>query len=430
MGVMGDFFNIKSKDKIKGTKLSWWTMKDGSHKLALRGKVVEENLNNISLNAFSARDIDSEDVFYVETSDGIIKLYDKTGMVLVDDLNRPTENLVEVEQLGDSFVVDAGIGKWIVNPTAKCVSELYSEIYDEQDGRRKVSRFIEDSNDYCYSYYIDDKANRVSPVFLSERDCGEYKILRMINSYGQSKDIICDKDYQVVSGDLNKVSFDTGYFFEQNSDGLKSLINVNGNKMSKPLTNYYIFGNGNILIEEEGSKKAKLLDRGFETVALIKDPIVDAEAGIVAGSLGGKSVMFGYDYENIYFVNEPVARLIVDKLQGKKLASQYVSMILENEIDMSETMEAYESIVQENLEQDPTNEKLKELNVNARAKFVQALEKVSTERVRRANVKIKEVEARNLKLMEEKSKAEKRKGVASKFNTKLSNSSEEEIIKD
>ena len=73
---------------------------------------------------------------------------------------------------------------------------------------------------------------------------------------------------------------------------------------------------------------------------------------------------------------------------------------------------------------------MKELNVNARAKFVQALEKVSTERVRRANVKIKEVEARNLKLMEEKSKAEKRKGVASKFNTKLSNSSEEEIIKD
>ena len=59
--------------------------------------------------------------------------------------------------------------------------------------------------------------------------------------------------------------------------------------------------------------------------------------------------MFGYDYENLYFVNNSVARLIIDKLQGKKLASQYVSSILENETDLSETVEAYEAIVEENL---------------------------------------------------------------------------------
>jgi len=117
---------------------------------------------------------------------------------------------------------------------------------------------------------------------------------------------------------------------------------------------------------------------------------------------------------------------MIDKLQGKKLASQFVSYVLENEIDMKQTVEAYEAIVKANLEQDPTNEVLQDLDKNARIKFVQALDKVSIERVKRMNKQILEMQKQSQEVLSKVAKLRIKCGQTSKYNKMIAEKNDEE----
>ncbi len=431
---MGVFSKIVNKFKFSEVSplddkglLSKGDYGDGRVALLKKGKVIDDNLKAFSGNlVYPIKQNASKELLLAKTQDGDFKVYFSNGDVFIDSINNPSDTDVLVTYEDNICIVDYedGLSQFVIVPELMFISEDLSFV-DEigADGLRFVSQKKFDE-DFQLSYYVDNEFKVVSPSFVEEQDVGEYKILTILDKDGL-KNIICDNTYKVLSQAYEEINYVDGKFIANNKNGETFLIDEKGDALTKDLANYHIFRNGCVLAEESGKNATKLIDGNNETVEIVREPIVDKNAGVIAGFVGGRYVMFGYDYQDRYEVDEHVAKLIIDKLQGKKLASQYVTYVLDNEIDMKPTMEAYEKIVKANFEKDPTNEVLQDLGENARTKFILALDKVSSDRVKRTQKQIEQMQEESARILSKAALVRKKQGKASKFNSKINETEEE-----
>jgi len=420
-------FKFKSVQKIDGAnQLSVGTFENGKLALLKNGKVVDEDLVRIATEFLGAENSSSE-FFLAETDEGDYRLYDTTGDVLVISFKNPTEDFFEVKEEKGFYTVNLfDMGTIAVVPSRMFVTEKYSFIDEEnEEGVRLVAK-SDMYNDFQSFYYVDGSFFKVSPEFVEEQDFGDFKILSVLEG-NETVDYICDPDYKNPSKKYSFIDCVNGRFFATDSDNKTYYVDRNGEAKTKPLAEYKVLNNGNVIVVEEGKTTAKLLDQDFDVISLIENPVVDEAAGIIAGTIADRYVMFGYNHKKLLDVDENVAKLIIEKLQGKRMNTQSVSYVFDNQIDMSKTVAAYELIVAENLKADPQNETLLDLSINARERFVQALDAVSAKRVSRANTRLAAMEAEKRRMETEASRLTARKGNATRFNEKVSELEEDKV---
>ena len=423
---MGLIRNIANKFKFKSVtpiefseKLSVGEYETGRLALLNKGKIVADDLVWVGGESLRFTGCNSE-MFLAETIEGDYRVYDKHGNEIVDSLKNPGDDFVEVSQEDNIYVINMfDAAKIVAVPGEKLLSEALSFVDSvDKNGKRLVTKFDLDGR-FQPSYYVDKDFVKVSPEFVEEQDFGDFKILSVVKTTTQTKDYICDPDYSNPIHTYDTIDYVNGKFVASVDNGHTYLIDRKGDIKTKPLTDYKVLNNGLVVVLEQGKEKHKLLDNDFDVIGLIDNPVVDEFAGIVAGEMAGRYVMFGYDHKKLYEVNKNVAELMVEKLQGKRMSSQTLSYVLDNQVDMTKTMKAYELIVAENFKLDPENESLRELSLNARDKFAQAVANVTADRVRRANEKLAEMEEQKRRMEDKASKLQQRKGSASKYNDKI-----------
>lgn len=386
---MGIFRKYKEKVKIGTSGLVLAKYDAGGFALIKNGRVIEDNIRSISRNVYSNQENDNDEVFYVRTSDGDFKIYNiKNGGLVVNSLKRNQTDEVKIKEDGESFIVDFGECKWIVNTQGLAISEDYRYIGENNNyAIRKVEK-LHGGIDGCY--YVDIKAQKVSPDFILDKDAGEkHKILRLINNENQYKEVIWSQDGSFKSREFDKVEYKKGRFFVDDN-GRKYFVNSIGDRQTGDIESCQILTNGIVIAKEKGSLLYSVYDKTYGAFLYLKKPIVDAEAGIVVGeTVNGKTVMMGLDASKVYTVDSMVSRMIMSKLAKNRMSPEMARKVIQNSIDIMPTLNVYLRIVTENLRQDKNNKVLKWLDQNAKEEVVGALNNY-TEKIYRASSDDKE----------------------------------------
>ena len=376
------------------------------------GKKLMDNIADIS--AFG-------DKFFVQTTDGIYYVFDthtsNFGMVLeVSDLLLRTpdgtfgyygkmipEGLLLLERNSGLYYILYGSGH-------KKISEPYKKVEDpNSEGIRKVyPAMIGDKENLrnCH-YYIDEVGNgdQICVISETQEDQNGNKIAEVFNRRSNTLQMcLFDENNQICSAMFNKITpyrdkyIATNKYQKRNRQGQiineydNCILDEDGEDVYVDFDKYFCMQNGDLLIRPCYEKNFELLNRNTcePDIEEIEHPIVAENLNIFYGKINGRPTVFGLNMR-ISGVDQNVARAVISKLNGKRIAPSVIDRIIASETDIDSTFEAFNQVIQSNLNAQPQNSDLYE----AYQKLIEArsaLYKSSTRRIRKYTEQMSDLE--------------------------------------
>ena len=179
--------------------------------------------------------------------------------------------------------------------------------------------------------------------------------------------------------------------------------------------------------ENKGPVEFTLLDdkykpvyENFTNVQIAQKPVI-----VTAECKDGEYVVFG-EKGIPYPVNADVARLVMNKVQDKRMSPLYIDKVVDSGTDVLPTLTAFEQVIDENLEMNPDNAVLVALKQNLRSKFIELIQRASSERLRKSEKTLEAIRARQAELDRAELEASARRRNASNLKNKAKNVSVDE----
>ncbi len=248
------------------------------------------------------------------------------------------------------------------------ISEAYKFIAgtNSETGLRKVipdrlhdNGFLifENNKDNIY-YYIDEYGKRKSDYIKSESNIdenGNKTVLCFDDGDEKFRYYLTNKAYEQISFGYDKILpiadkyVGTRYSEKKNNLNIVAKVEENvlldkkGDRLTANFGKYYALANGDFLIRPEGMNNFKLIDGiSFKVKESdIKNPIVCEKLDIFFAKQKGVATIFGDNSKTRGEIDPIVAIAVMNKLNGKKIPASAIDYIIENQIDIEPTLDAF-----------------------------------------------------------------------------------------
>ena len=282
------------------------------------------------------------------------------------------------------------------------VSEAYESVYErnEDTGLRKVvpTQIYGDENVDKHYNYIDGNGRTVAEGIKSENDldANDVRIVDALSSvsFTDLKFLMGENYQRITEGyddiqPLNDCYITTDEFYQKNNWGqgytvnVHKLIDKDGKLLVGNFTKYYVLANGDILVRPLGGKNFVLVD-GVTYNTKIKDisaPVVAEKLNMFFAKQKLVPTIFGDEIKVTEGVDEDVAYAVMKKLSGGKISTSVAGRIIDNSINTEPTFDAFNKVLNANLEIEPNNKDLQEACNEGLNKVRRALVKSSNRRI-------------------------------------------------
>ena len=379
--AFSDFINSIRYKKIEkiNDQLSIAKKKGYGYAVLKNGKRLMDNIFDVS---------EIGDKFFVQTTEGAYYVFDREtsafGRVLgTSTLQNRTpdgtygyygtkvpEGLLMLERNTGLYYILYAKGK-------SKVSEPYIKVEDPNSvGIRKVYPAIIDgkNNTRNYYYYIDEegKGDHICVLSESEEDENGKRIAKIYNK-GIDKGQMCliDDDDRICTALFTQIvpyrgkyiatqkyqrRNNYGFVFE---DSENCILDEDGEDMYIDFNKHYFMQNGALLVRPCDERNFELLNRETYEADIedIQNPIVAEDLNMFYGKINGRPTVVGLNMRSSD-IDPNVARAIMSKLIGKRIAPAIIDKIISSETDIEPTFEAFDQVIKSNINAQPDNEEL------------------------------------------------------------------------
>ena len=310
------------------------------------------------------------------------KLYSKDKISLIEGENNLTFKAEKLKNTEIIKVKDMKEGtSFLIFPEEHVVTENMTSLtrYDANLYRFISSRTTLNGELACY--YIDAKANRISPEFTNETSLDEIepglKVLTLFdgNKAGRLGEkapaykVLCDGEYNMLSAQYTDFEIVNNNILVHNERGRvqgSKFIGKNGKARTKYFFNYLTLSNGQIITFYH-SPSGKIYSDiqnfdNFKYVAKELEQVCFFEKLCLGfGSQNETNFVFGYDTTKFYKVDGTVSKFIRNVLTEWESDEATVNYVQANEKVSLKALNVVRNVLENNLKELPTNRSIKSL---------------------------------------------------------------------
>lgn len=383
------------------------------YSLLLNGKVIQKNVVDV-ISKFEAptdaKKIANKDLIATLDTNKKYTIFSAKGSKLFELENNENQSAIFLSE--DKRVLQVENKKqnstyFIINsdPLTKFITEEYSSVNLQEDGKRKITTFKKNRYGQQATYFLDKNFFPCSVKYIDKNAKQEnatavelYPEFDFAPKYRPTF-AICDKNMQALSNQYPQIESVHGHWLATDFDGTKRFIDEKGRNRSYPIDKVVDLGNGTLLVKRNRSNNWDIQkqDNLRYVVKGIKKAIHNQETGLTFGYYNDKAVIFGYDALKMYAVDGDTARLVLNLLNKTRMGSKFIDRVQSNPEEMDKTLSTIKTVLSSNLEQNPTNTYLKRLTgTSSRSldrRFINHLIGVYKAREKRDNKTISEFES-------------------------------------
>ena len=376
MGIINKIKNRKIFDAVEYVDreqiFSVGKQKDGKYSLLRKDKVLNPDLDFVSMNLRTGQEGESREYFYA-MKNGILYLYSWFGENLTpnglltdkDYLNvtgykayRNSDKEIYLENYLSGHVVNPQ--KIYVYPKKRKITEPF-ELVEIIGKEKRVT--AERTGD---KYYLDSEGNQTSVRFIDEgvKNKEGVSVVTLFTPRQERRQVLWNKEHERLTDycfEINEI--DIGYIGEvyimqnKSAENAGYLYSKKGKKYEEPVEDVFCMKTYGGVAKLMGGRGYHIIDSDCNFVAEADWFVMDKKLGVVLYRNQGEHFIVGRDFKNILPVNGDVAKLLMSRFSGVKLSKADKSEVIASHKDIEDTLHAFDVVFTDNRERMKSSEK-------------------------------------------------------------------------